>query len=81
MAVSPPGTAVAGEWFMPTLKPVGHQLTKLIVYLDLIVATAAFTSLGTTSPRYIKQHAMYFPEVGSQATIILPGSNTAEDSS
>jgi hypothetical protein len=63
------------------LKPVGHHLTKFIVYLDLIVATAALTSFGTTSPLYSKQHAMYLPDVGLLATIILPGSNTAEVSS
>ena len=66
---------------MPTLKPVGHQLTKFIVLLDLIVATAALTSLGTTSPLYMRQHAMYLPAVGEQPTIILAGSNTADESS
>ena len=35
---------------MPHLKPVGHQSTNWIVRLVLIVATAAFTSFGTTSP-------------------------------
>jgi hypothetical protein len=63
------------------LKPVGHHFTKLIVYFYLIVATAAFTSFGTTSPLYSRQHAIYFPEVGLLATIILPGSKTAEVSS
>ncbi|KAG2241234.1 hypothetical protein Bca52824_096780 [Brassica carinata] len=29
-----------------------------------MVPTAALTSLGTTSPRYIKQQAMYFRGVG-----------------
>ncbi len=64
LATSPPGTHVAGEWLMPTLKPVGHQFTKLIVYLDFMVATAALTSLGTTSPLYMRQQAIYFPDVG-----------------
>ena len=43
------------------LKPVGHQSTNWMVRLVLMVATAALTSLGTTSPRYSRQHAMYLP--------------------
>merc|ERR1719238_979610 len=39
-----------------------------------MVATAAFTSLGTTSPRYIRQHAMYLPWRGSHLVIIDAGS-------
>lgn len=35
---------------MPTLNPVGHQSTNWILLFVLIVAIAAFTSLGTTSP-------------------------------
>ena len=50
---------------MPHLKPVGHQSTNWMVRLVLMVATAALTSLGTTSPRYIRQHAMYLPWRGS----------------
>merc|ERR1719352_847975 len=38
---------------------------------------AAFTSLGTTSPRYIMQHAMYLPWRGSHLTIMFEGSKTA----
>ena len=38
-----------------------HQSTNWMVLFVLMVATAALTSLGTTSPRYIRQHAMYFP--------------------
>ena len=38
---------------MPHLKPVGHQSTNWMVRLVLMVATAAFTSFGTTSPRYL----------------------------
>ena len=34
-----------------TLKPVGHQSTNWMVRLVLMAATAAVTSLGTTSPR------------------------------
>lgn len=33
-----------------TLKPVGHQSTNWMVLFVLMVAIAAFTSLGTTSP-------------------------------
>ncbi|WRX32095.1 hypothetical protein QQP08_024582 [Theobroma cacao] len=40
-------------------------------------ATAALTSFGTTSPRYIRQHAMYLPCLGSHFAIMLAGSNTA----
>merc|ERR1711981_1386864 len=61
---------------MPHLKPVGLQSTNWIVRFVLIVATAASTSLGTTSPRYIMQHAIYFPCRGSHLTIIDAGSNT-----
>jgi len=39
---------------MPTLKPVGHQSTNWTVRLAFMEAMAAFTSLGTTSPRYNK---------------------------
>ncbi|KAG4112017.1 hypothetical protein ERO13_A03G016694v2 [Gossypium hirsutum] len=60
---------------MPHLNPVGHQLTNWMVILVLIVASAAFTSLGTTSPLYIKQQAMYFPWRGSHLAIIEAGSN------
>lgn len=71
-----------------TLKPVGHQSTNWIVRLVLMVATAACTSLGTTSPRYNRQQAtkasqmrtkakrgvniLYFPSLGSHFTIWLP---------
>merc|ERR1712076_329902 len=40
------------------------------------VATAAFTSFGTTSPRYIMQQAMYLPWRGSHFTNIAEGSKT-----
>ncbi|KAB2011164.1 hypothetical protein ERO13_D09G002120v2 [Gossypium hirsutum] len=60
---------------MPHLNPVGHQSTNWMVLLVLIVATAAFTSLRTTSPLYIKQQAMYFPWRGSHLAIIEAGSN------
>merc|ERR1712224_787807 len=65
-----------GWWLVvePHLKPVGDQSTNWIVRFVLIVATAAFTSLGTTSPRYIKQQAMYLPWRGSHLTIIEAGS-------
>ena len=59
------------------MNPVGHQSTSLIVYLDFITAIAALTSFGTTSPRYIIQHAIYFPFLGSHLTIILAGSKQA----
>jgi hypothetical protein len=78
LAVSPPGTTVAGEWLIPTLKPVGLQLVNYIVFFDFIVATAAFISLGTTSPLYIRQQAMFLALTGSQATIMLAGSKTAD---
>merc|ERR1712072_313735 len=62
LARSPPGT------------PVGHQSTNWMVRLVLMVAMAAFTSLGTTSPRYIIQQAMYLPCRGSHLVIMLAGS-------
>ena len=62
---------------MPHLKPVGHQSTNWMVRLVLMVATAALTSLGTTSPRYMRQQAMYLPWRGSHFTIWLAGSKQA----
>merc|ERR1712086_284123 len=62
LARSPPG------------KPVGHQSTNWMVRLVLMVATAALTSLGTTSPRYIMQQAMYLPWRGSHLVIMEEGS-------
>jgi hypothetical protein len=59
---------------MPSLKPVGHQSTNWMVRLVLSVATAAWASLGTTSPRYSRHVAMYFPWRGSHLTIWLLGS-------
>ena len=61
---------------MPHLKPVGHQSTNWIVRLVLIVATEALTSLGTTSPRYMRQQAMYLPWRGSHLVIMPAGSKT-----
>ena len=60
-----------------TLKPVGHQSTNWIVLLVLMVAMAALTSLGTTSPLYNMQQAMYLPWRGSHLTIWLAGSKHA----
>ena len=45
-----------------------------MVRLVLMVATAALTSLGTTSPRYMRQHAMYLPWRGSHLAIMDAGS-------
>ncbi len=45
-----------------------------MVLFVFIVATAALTSFGTTSPLYIKQQAMYFPCLGSHLTIMDAGS-------
>jgi hypothetical protein len=76
LATSPPGTTVGGWLLMPTLNAPGHQSTNWIVRLDLIVTMAAFTSLGTTSQRYIMHTAMYLPWRGSHFTIMFAGSNT-----
>merc|ERR1719350_870602 len=43
-----------------------------------MVATAALTSFGTTSPLYMRQQAMYFPCLGSHFAIIDAGSNAEE---
>ncbi|KAI1230878.1 hypothetical protein IHE44_0008310 [Lamprotornis superbus] len=59
------------------LNPVGHQSTNWMVRLVLMAAMAALTSLGTTSPRYSMQHAMYLPCRGSHFTIWLEGSKQA----
>jgi hypothetical protein len=45
-----------------------------MVLLVLIVAIEALTSLGTTSPLYIIEQAMYFPCLGSHFAIMLAGS-------
>jgi hypothetical protein len=45
-----------------------------MVLLVLIVAMAALTSLGTTSPLYIMEQAMYLPCLGSHLAIMLAGS-------
>merc|ERR1712060_236858 len=74
LARSPPGTTVGGWSLIPHLNPVGHQSTNWMVLLVLMVATEALTSLGTTSPLYMRQHAMYFPCLGSHLTIMLAGS-------
>jgi len=59
---------------MPHLKPVGHQSTNWMVRLVLMVATEAFTSLGTTSPLYMRQQAIYLPWRGSHLAIMAAGS-------
>merc|ERR1719218_337618 len=56
--------------------PVGHQSTNWMVRLVLMVATAALTSLDTTSPRYMRQQAMYLPWRGSHLVIMEAGSET-----
>jgi hypothetical protein len=52
-----------------------------MVFFDFMLATAAFTSFGTTSPLYIMQQAIYFPFLGLQPTIMFPGSKAVEVSS
>merc|ERR1712139_331524 len=76
LARSPPGTTVGGWQLIPHLNPVGHQSTNWMVLLVLMVATAALTSFGTTSPLYMRQQAMYFPCLGSHLTIMEAGSKT-----
>ena len=51
------------------LNPVGHHSTNWTVLDALMAAMAALTSLGTTSPRYRRQMAMYLPFPGSHLTI------------
>lgn len=42
--------------------PIGSKLSQIQAWgLVLMVAIAALTSLGTTSPRYRTQQAMYLP--------------------
>jgi hypothetical protein len=64
---------------MPHLKPVGHQSSNWMVRFVLMVATAALTYLGTTSPRNKRQADMYllFAEAAKNLTIMEMGSNTA----
>jgi len=59
---------------MDLLNPVGHHSTRLKVAFALMVAIADVQSRGTTSPRYKRATAMYFPFLGSQTTIWLLGS-------
>lgn len=77
LAKSPLGTFWGGWKQIPILKPVGHQSTNWMVRFVLRVATAVWTSLGTTSPRYSRQVAMYLPLRGSHLTIWLLGSKQA----
>src|SRR3989338_1072182 len=77
LARSPPATTEGGSWLIPHLKPVGHQSTNWMVRFILMAAMEAETSLGTTSPRYIRQTAMYLPLRGSHLAIMLEGSKTA----
>ena len=53
------------------------QTKTWIERLVLMLAIAALTSLGTTSPRYNRQQAIYFPDLGSHFTIWLFGSKQA----
>merc|ERR1711935_1074306 len=76
-AKSPPGIVKGLQELIPVLKPVGHQSTNWMVRLVLMVAMEALTSLGTTSPRYIMQQAMYLPWRGSHLVIMLAGSKQA----
>jgi uncharacterized membrane protein YraQ (UPF0718 family) len=45
-----------------------------MVLLVLMVAIAALTSFGTTSPLYIMEQAIYLPGLGSHLAIMLAGS-------
>jgi len=45
-----------------------------MVLLVLMVAIEALTSLGTTSPLYIMEQAIYLPCLGSHLAIALAGS-------
>jgi hypothetical protein len=45
-----------------------------MVLLVLMVAMAALTSFGTTSPLYIMEQAIYLPCLGSHLAIMLAGS-------
>jgi hypothetical protein len=45
-----------------------------MVLLVLMVAIEALTSLGTTSPLYIMEQAIYLPCLGSHLAIMLAGS-------
>merc|ERR1712166_920250 len=49
-------------------------VTNWMVLLVLMVATEALTSLGTTSPLYMRQQAMYLPWRGSHLAIMDAGS-------
>ena len=60
---------------MTHMNPVGYQSTNWLFLLVFMVATAAFTPFGATSPLYIMQHSMYMPCLGSHFAIIEAGSN------
>lgn len=76
-AKSPPGITVGSEFEIPHLNPVGAQSTNVTVFFPFIFAMLLLTSFGTTSPRNIKQHDMYFPFFASHLTIIFADSNNA----
>ncbi|RYR04486.1 hypothetical protein Ahy_B06g084220 [Arachis hypogaea] len=58
--------------FTAALEEVTAARTWSVMEVD-----AAFTSFGTTSPRYMRQQAMYLPCLGSHLAIMFDGSKTA----
>eukprot|EP00973_Karenia_brevis_P045015 6234776-Karenia_brevis.AAC.1 len=57
-----------------TMMMIAHLICIL---RSLMLSTAAFTSLGTTSPRYIRKHAKYLPRRVWHLAKQLEGSKTA----
>ena len=81
LVVSPVSKRCIGD--LPTAAVIANLRTPShpsprtwMVRFDLIVTMDALTSFGTTSPRYMRQHAMYLPWRGSHFTIMFAGSNT-----
>jgi hypothetical protein len=64
-----------GGWLVvdTALEASGAPVDELDGALGLDHRTAALTSLGTTSPRYIRQQAMYLPWRGSHLAIMVGG--------
>src|SRR3989338_4983314 len=78
LARSPSGTHIGACELMPHLKQVGDQSTNCTPLRERICVIARDVSWGATSPRYMRQHAMYLPWRGSHLAKAASGSKAYE---
>merc|ERR1719359_2329728 len=69
-------SSIPSPTYQCTKARLAYMRSNLWSIRDRASATAAFTSLGTTSPRYIRHTAMYLPWRGSHLVSMEAGSNT-----